>query len=211
MLEKEVLDQDLERAFEEMASSLDLQGPDEVAPWGFMAVAAFTPGPQAEATASTAMLAEDDVTAIWDAIDGYHNLAAGVEIKSIAGSQDEIAKITTGIQAATTDPFYCVLPNDTYAIPHVSVQQEVESVLQKFFNADIYKPKSKVAITPRDSPWLVGPSIAAVTYRAEATEDSSQQLQSKCFAVLFKQYGAWKLNIISSDVMHTQGAEPAKS
>ncbi len=210
MLEKEVLDQDLESAFAELAASLDLQAPDEVAPWGFMAVAAFTPGSEAESAETKSMLAEDDVTAIWQAIDTYHNLAAGVEIKSIEGSQDEIDKLTAGIQSITTDPFYCVLPNDTYAIPHASVQQEVKSVLQKFFDADIYMPKSRVTVTPRDSPWLVGPLIAAVTYRAEAPEDSNQQLQSKCFAVLFKQYGNWKLNVISSDVFHSSGAEPAK-
>lgn len=208
MLEKDVLDRDLENAFAEMASTLDLEAPDEVAPWGFMAVAAFTPGPEAQASSQDAMrLDAGDITAIWKVINEYHNLAAGMEIKSVADSQPAILKLTKGIQALTTDPFYCVLPNDTYPITHAGVQQEVERVLQQFFDADLFKPKSKVTITPRDSPWLVGPVIAAVTYRAEAMDDPALGLQTKSFAMLFKQYGNWKINIISSDVFRASTGE----
>lgn len=210
MFEKEMLDEDLERSFQEMASSLDLEAPDVVAPWGFMAVAAFTPGPENEASQSSA-LASEDISAIWKVVETYSNFAANVEVKSIADSGPAIAEITKGIQSVTTDPFYCVLPNDTYPITHATVQQQVESVFQDFFDAKVYKPKSSVKIIQRDSPWLVGPQIAAVTYRTQALDDAAEQLESKSFAVLFKQYGAWKLNILTSDVIHYAGPKSSAS
>lgn len=212
MFEKEMLDQDLEQSFAEMASSLDLEAPDVVAPWGFMAVAAFTPGAQKEAAdQSSSKLSSQDVNEIWKVVETYLNFASDVEIKSTQDSQAAIAEIVKGIQTVTTDPFYCVLPNDIYPVTHAAVPQQVKAVFQDFFDANIYKPKSKVKVIPQGAPWLVGPQIAAVTYSSEALEDAAEQLEAKSFGVLFKQYGTWKLSILTSDVIHYQGPTKMKS
>lgn len=204
MLEKEMLDKDLERAFADMAASLDLEAPDSVAPWGFVAVAAFTPGPEAEAAASPA-LESSDVDAIWKLVETFHNFAADVEIKDTPDAA-LMARLTKDIQGVTTDPFYCVVPGSTYPITHAGVQQEVTNAFQSLFNANLYNPRSKVQVIQRDSPWLVSPTIAVVTYRTKAVDDPNEQLESKSFAVLFKQYGNWKLNILTSDVFHAPGS-----
>lgn len=205
MLEKEMLDKDLERAFADMATSLELEAPDSVAPWGFVAVAAFTPGPGAEASTDAALEAQD-IEAIWKLVETFHNFAANVEIKETPDAE-LMAKLTKDVQSVTTDPFYCVVPGSTYPITHAGVQQEITNAFQSLFNANLYSPRSKVQVIQRDSPWLVSPTIAVVTYRTQAVDDPNEQLESKSFAVLFKQYGNWKLNILTSDVFHASGED----